>query len=225
MIGPNLDERVSPCSTFKVALSLIGFDAGVLKDAENPVWEFQEGYDDFLPVWRTPQCPRTWMKYSCIWYSQVLVAELGWERAAEYLALFGYGNETMSEGVAWVNGALEIAPREQVRFIQEMVAGRLPVSRHALEMTRTIAFLEELPGGWHLFGKTGWSGRGQGDRREHGWFVGWVEREGDFYPFAYLIREENIALGQRIPRVKRLLEEAGLIPNVIQKTILDCTEG
>ena len=51
-MGPHIQKRISPCSTFKMALSLMGYDAGILKDENTPVWDFQEGYDDWLP-WRT----------------------------------------------------------------------------------------------------------------------------------------------------------------------------
>ena len=75
-------------------------------------------------------------------------------------------------------------------------------------MTRAILFKEELAEGWKLFGKTGWSGSDitkDGKSLEHSWFVGWIEKEGNFYPFAYLIRDKTINLDQRIPRVRQLL--------------------
>ena len=56
-LGPNINKRMSPCSTFKIPLSLMGYDAEVLKDEINPTWDFQEGYDDWLVSWRAPQSP------------------------------------------------------------------------------------------------------------------------------------------------------------------------
>lgn len=38
------DKRYPPCSTFKIAISLMGFDAGILADASQPMWEFKPGY-------------------------------------------------------------------------------------------------------------------------------------------------------------------------------------
>ena len=49
--GPNIYKRVTPASTFKIALSLIGFDTGILENEISPVWDFQEGYDNFLETW------------------------------------------------------------------------------------------------------------------------------------------------------------------------------
>jgi beta-lactamase class D len=63
-LGPNINKRMSPCSTFKIPLSLMGYDAKILKDETNPTWDFQEGYDDWLVSSRAPQSPLSWMKYS-----------------------------------------------------------------------------------------------------------------------------------------------------------------
>ena len=81
-------------------------------------------------------------------------------------------------------------------------------------MTKAILFKEELPEGWKLFGKTGWSGSDiakDGKTLEHGWFVGWIEKDCYFFPFAYLIRAQKINLDQRIPRVKQLLVESNVM--------------
>jgi len=219
VLGPHMDEQVSPCSTFKIPLSLMGYDVGVLQDEENPTWDFQEGYDDFLETWKTPQSLQSWMKYSCVWYSKVLSLHLGLETIQNYLVSLEYGNHDMSGGLAnpgptdpaWINSSLKISPREQAAFIQKMVGGQLPLSNNSVQMTKVLLFKEELPEGWKLFGKTGWSGSiGRHDDKilELGWFVGWIEKGQRFFPFAYLIREKKINLERRIPRVKELLVDS-----------------
>jgi beta-lactamase class D len=217
--GLDINKRMSPCSTFKIPLSLMGYDASVLKDETNPIWDFQEEYDDWLPSWRVPQSPLSWMKYSCIWYSKVLSLKLGLRKIQNYLTSMEYGNQDASGGLVdpgplnpfWVNSSVKISPKEQVRFIQKMNRAELPISFSAIEMTKTILFKEELSEGWKLFGKTGWSGSDitkDGRTLEHSWFVGWIEKDHSFYPFAYLIRDKKINLDQRIPRVKQLLVES-----------------
>lgn len=221
-VGPNINKRISPCSTFKMTLSVMGYDAGILKDENNPTWDFQEGYDDWLAAWRTPQTPQSWMKFSCVWYAKLLSLQLGLEKMQSYLASFEYGNQDMSGGLVqpgpmnppWINSSLKISPKEQVDFIQKMITGKLSISSHAIQMTKVILFKEDLADGWKLFGKTGWSGSDiakDGKTLEHGWFVGWIEKDNKFFPFAYLIREQKINLDQRIPRVKQLLEESGVM--------------
>jgi len=224
-LGPGIHERISPCSTFKITLTLIGYDAGILKDEQSPIWDFHEGYDDWLESWRAPQTPKSWMQYSCVWYSKILSLRLGMERIQNYLSSIEYGNKDISGGlaepgrtnVAWINSSLTISPQEQVNFIQKMILEKLPISSSAIQMTKTLIFQEELPGGWKLFGKTGWSGSDiakDGISLEHGWFVGWIEKGEVFFPFAYLIRERKINRDQRIPRVKQLLIESNVIADV-----------
>lgn len=212
-MGPHNDERLTPCSSFKLVLSLMGFDAGILIDESSPTWFFSEGYDDFKESWKEPQTPRTWMKESCLWYSKVLALHLGEQKFQNYLDDFAYGNKDMSGGLTtfWVNSSLKVSPREQVAFLQKMLRGELSISKHAIEMTKSITFQDYFEGG-KLFGKTGWSGvfvDEEGKRAEIGWLIGWIEKDEAFYPFAYSIREgeKKIELSQRLPRVKQLLKE------------------
>jgi beta-lactamase class D len=52
-----LDKRYAPCSTFKIPLSLMGFDSGILVDEMHPVWPFKEGYVDWRDAWQQDQTP------------------------------------------------------------------------------------------------------------------------------------------------------------------------
>lgn len=217
VMGSHVEERLTPCSTFKIALSLMGFDSGILQDEKTPVWLFQEGYDDFLQSWKSPQTPQTWMKTSCVWFSRVLAGRLGMEKFQFYLARLGYGNQDASGGLtnAWLASSLKISPREQATFIHKILREEHPVSSYALSMTKQLLFLEDLPSGWKLFGKTGLS-KSTGlldDKNELGWFIGWIEKGNHAYPFAYAILENKITPQQRVPRVKQLLAES----NVLQR--------
>lgn len=211
-MGPHLHERITPCSTFKIALGLMGFDSGILVDETTPTWQFQEGYDDFLESWKDPQTPQSWLKTSCVWYSRVLATHLGVKKFQNYLAIMQYGNQDISGGLhcAWLSSSLKISPIEQAEFIQRMIAAKLPISNHAIHMTKKLLFVGEMAGGWKLFGKTGWTGSTNkpDGKNEWGWFVGWIERDDGFFPFAYNICDLEIDLAQRIPRVKQLLEES-----------------
>lgn len=215
-LGNQINEQITPCSTFKIVLSLMGYDAKVLQDLQNPVWEFHKGYDDFLESWKTSQTPQSWMKNSCVWYSKVIAHELGMEKVKTYLALLKYGNQNMSSGLkkAWLSSSLKVSPKEQVFLIQKLVQEKLPLSLHAMQMTKSLLFLEDLPDGWKLFGKTGWGDLTHEldpNNIEVGWFVGWVEKDNQFFPFAYNIREKKINLPKRIPRVKELLKKSSIL--------------
>jgi beta-lactamase class D len=221
-----LRQRIAPNSTFKIALSLMGFDAGILLDEENPTWaEFEE--DEERDVCRQPLTPSTWMHHCCVWYSQSLTRRLGMDRFQSYVDAFGYGNQDLSgnsgldDGLirAWINSSLTISCEEQIRFLQKMVEGRLPVSEYALAMTRNILFIEDLGNGWSLFGKTGvgkeWLVQAAPGLENHysGWFVGWVENGDRRYFFALLLRgQPQIPVVQeRWEIAKGYLAQAGVL--------------
>ena len=55
----------SPNSTFKIPLSLMGFDSGFLKDETHPSCSLPEGWDPYINVCKSDHNPRTWMRDSC----------------------------------------------------------------------------------------------------------------------------------------------------------------
>lgn len=218
--GPGIEERVTPASSFKIVLSLMGYDVGILQDEQTPIWHFQEGYDNFLESWRQSQTPQTWMNQSCIWFSKIIALQLGLETIEQYLSSFEYGNQDFSAGMilpgsinpAWVSSSLKISPKEQVQFIQKMIREKLPISSNAIQMTKNLLFKEEISQGWKLFGKTGLGSAvdENGKNLKVRWFVGWVEKGENFFPFSYLLQEHEIDALQTVPRVKQLLEESNL---------------
>ncbi len=154
-----------------------------------PVWPFKEGYDDFRDAWKEDQTPKSWMKESCVWYSQVLTKQLGMKKIQDYVTKFDYGNQDLSgdkgknNGLtnAWLSSSLEISSLEQVAFLEKMLSGKLLINAHAIRMTKNILFVEELKNGWKLYGKTGMGPLLSGDRTkkleiDHGWFIGWIEK-------------------------------------------------
>lgn len=200
--------RVSPCSTFKIVLSLMGFEEGILKDGENPCWFFKKGYDDALPIWRQSQTPCTWMVRSCIWYSKLLALEIGFEKFNAYVKKIGYGNQdTMGDAGknnglthCWLSSSLKISPAEQLIFLKKLVRLKLPFSRRAHLQTWNLLDLGMLDGtDWKLYGKTG-SGHHEG--KKHGWFIGWLEKENIRLFFVFCDLEEKPQEGYVSVRLK-----------------------
>ena len=197
----NCDERMSSASTFKIAISLMGFDSGIFTSPEAPKWPFQEGYVDWSPKWRQDTTPKSWMRDSVVWYSQLATEQLGQERFAAYVDTFGYGNRDvsgdkgMSNGLtnAWLSSSLQISPVEQVDFITRMITGKLPVDQFSVEQTKALMKVKEPIDGWTVYGKTG-AGLpfGEDDKRLKGkpfsWYVGWAENETRTIVFAQLLR-------------------------------------
>ncbi len=183
------DRRVTPASTFKVPLAVMGFDSGFLIDSESPALPFVPGYPDWIGAWKQDTGPARWMRESVVWYSQQIAKALGAERLTAYARRFGYGNADFSgdpgqdNGLerAWISSSLLVSPREQAAFIGKLLGRSLPVSADAIEKTRMIVESHAAADGWTIWGKTGsaYPRRPDGsfDRtRGWGWFAGWAAR-------------------------------------------------
>jgi beta-lactamase class D len=197
--------RVTPASTFKIPLSLMGFDAGILTDANNPALPFKEGYADWGGEnWKQPTTPLNWMKYSVVWFSQQITATLGVERLSQYAQAFDYGNADFAGDPgkdnalerAWISSSLKIAPVEQIVFLRNLINRSLPVQPHAVDMTMAIVESWKTSGGWVVSGKTGSAYPRRADQsfdraKGWGWFVGWAEHDGRVIVFARLNQDEQ----------------------------------
>ena len=197
--------RVTPASTFKIALSVMGFDAGFLKDAHHPDFPYQNGYADWGGAdWKQPTDPTRWLKYSVVWYSQLMTHALGARRFQDYVAQFGYGNADVSgdpdrnDGLdrAWIGSSLKISPFEQTAFLSKLVTRQLPASQHAMAATSEIIETRPASDGWTLHGKTGTAfprkPEGSNDiEHGYGWYVGWAVRDRRTLAFARLDQDES----------------------------------
>ncbi len=208
--GKQVDKRLAPACSFNIAISLMGFEEGIIQNEEEPVWSFQEGFDDSLEVWKKDHNPTSWMKNSVVWYSRLIAKQLGAETMQHYLTLFQYGNEDLSGGhkTAWIRSSLKISPREQMLFMKKIAERDLPLSDHTYNMTRAILFKEEFHEGWKLFGKTGLNGfvDEEGHLKKVGWLVGWIEKGDKKGYFAYNIQDSEIN-DNRLKRVEQLILE------------------
>lgn len=178
------DVRSAPMSTFKLAISLMGYDAGILEDEHAPVLPFKAGYVDWRAEWKQDIDPTQWIALSVVWYSQQITLRLGAARFSEYTHRFKYGNEDVSGGLdkAWLNTSLKISPREQIAFLGCLVRRELGVSARAYEMTANISLARNLGNGWTVHGKMGAGGYGKDGKV--GWYVGWAEKNGRTITFA-----------------------------------------
>ncbi len=197
-------ERVTPASTFKVAISLMGYDSEFLKDEHSPALPFHKGYPDWSPAWRQTTDPSNWIKHSVVWYSQQVTQALGETRFQNYVIAFHYGNEDVAgdpgkhDGLtrAWLSSSLKISPLEQLTFLGDVANRQLPLSPHAYDMTSRITEIAVLPNGWHVHGKTGTGSPPTPDgtydgAHAYGWFVGWATKGSRTLVFARLIQNET----------------------------------
>lgn len=182
------DKAFAPQSTFKFPLAVMGYDAGVLKDATTPQWSYRA-------EWKRPKReqksvnPTIWETDSIVWYSQEITRKLGQRKFADYVRGFGYGNADVkgipgqTDGLteSWLMSSLKISGDQQADFVRRFVTGKLPVSQAAVEKTRAIIPQFTAADGWQVHGKTGSgrmrdkAGKFEGDNWL-GWFVGWAEK-------------------------------------------------
>ncbi len=209
----------SPCSTFKIPLSLIGLDAGILKDAKTPQWKFKEKYLDgftfILDRWRQDHNPSMWLKNSCVWYSQKLTKKLGEESFQFYVSRLNYGNEDLSgdqeknNGLThcWLSSSLKISVSDQVNFLEDLYNEGLALSDFSQKVTKEMLFLEPLNEEWDLYGKTGGGHLLDEDGyHEMGWFVGWAQNKNRHIIFAYHIKDEEKQLSYPSIRAKEAVK-------------------
>lgn len=198
------DARVTPASTFNIAVSLMGYDSGVLEDEHTPVLPYRKGYPAWIPDWRAATDPARWIRYSVLWFAQQVTGRLGAARFQGYVDSFQYGNQDVSgdpgrnNGLSrsWLSSSLKISPVEQVAFLRKMVNRQLPLSDKAYDMTTRIMTAEVLENGWTIHGKTGTAlaslANGNDDASRHyGWYVGWASKGQRTIVFARMVLDSQ----------------------------------
>lgn len=214
--------RHPPCSSFKIAISLMAFNEGLLINEFKPELPFKKGYADTLDVWRHAQTPASWIKNSCVWYSQLLTTDMGMDKFQLYVNRLHYGNQNLTgdpgknNGLtrAWLSSSLKISPKEQLEFIEQLYQETLAVNGYAQEQTKHLLFIETLPNGWKLYGKTGSGTKvkadgSHDDARQFGWFIGWLEKD-----------QKHISFVQYIEDTQKEKTYAGLRAKTIAKSKL-----
>ena len=195
-------ERISPESTFKIALSLMAFDKKIIN--QNTVFKW-DGVDRGLSTWNQNQTPYSWLKNSAIWVSQQITPMINKNNINYYLKVFHYGNQDFTGDLdknngltsAWLSSSLKISGNEQMVFLKNLIANKLPVSQEAMRDTKSNMYLETLDNGWKLYGKTGTgfktiSSIDGKNPLQSGWFIGFIEKENKTYIFILNFSDINI---------------------------------
>jgi bla regulator protein BlaR1 len=101
--------RKTPCSTFKIANTLIALETGV---ASGPDFRLKwDGTHHQIEVWNRDHSLRSAFSVSCVWYFQELARRVGLEPYQKFLPAIGYGNADVSGGLTqfWLQTSLEIS--------------------------------------------------------------------------------------------------------------------
>lgn len=181
----NCRQEYAPASTFKVPLSLMAFDAGVLKD-ESTLFPWNKKHH-MIESWNKDHTAASWMRDSVVWYSQVITPKLGQKKITKYLQDFKYGNADMTGGLKWawltpsasqeekVTTSLKVSAYGQLEFWEKFWRESLPVSPHAIAVTKKILVSDISEKSSLLQGKTGSGYIDDSSKLRLGWFVGHVK--------------------------------------------------
>jgi beta-lactamase class D len=202
------EARFAPASTFKIANSLIALETGVVHD-ENEIIPYG-GKPQPIKAWEKDMGLREAIKVSNVPVYQEIARRVGMARYEQWLAGLDYGNRQLGTVVDrfWLDGPLAISAVEQARFAARLGQGTLPASERAQAIVRDILQLETVDGAV-LFGKTGWL---TSHSPKIGWWVGWIERNGEVVAFALNIDMATVDdAPKRIAIGKALLVKLGVL--------------
>ena len=142
-----------PASTFKIAISLMGFDSGVLRDEHTPYLPYKAGY----AAWQSVLAPRHRSGRLAARIGRLVFGASdgrGWAPHAvrSYVQAFDYGNRGLASvpgvddaiALSEVSPTLKITPIEQTVFLRKLVNRSLPLSAHAYDMTARLLKAETL---------------------------------------------------------------------------------
>ena len=208
--APRNSTAFPPASTFKIFNSLIALETGVIRDEVAVLtWD---GIDREFSEWNRDTNLRQAYKYSAVWFYQVLARKIGHERMNNFINQIGYGNRQIGTKEAidkfWLEGPLQITPKEQIELLRRLHRGDLPFSKRTIDLVKDIMVFEQTPD-YVIRAKTGWVRQ---VTPEVGWFVGYLERNKNVYFFATNIDIRNPNdLAARIEITRRSLKDLGLL--------------
>lgn len=199
-----------PASTFKIFNSLVALETGVIaNDVAILTWD---GIQREFPTWNQDTNIRQAFRNSTVWFYQVLARKIGYERMEKFIKQVGYGNRQIGTPEQidrfWLEGPLQITPKQQIEFLQRLHSQDLPFSQRTLDLVQDIMIYERTPN-YILRAKTGWAAR---FTPGIGWFVGYLEQNNNVYFFATNIDiRNNDDLAARIEVTRRSLKALGLL--------------
>ncbi|UXC39250.1 class D beta-lactamase [Cupriavidus gilardii] len=207
--APRAKTRMVPASTYKIPNSLIAFETGVVADPDQ-VQPYGGGKTRF-PQWQRDMNLREAIAMSNVPVYQGVARRIGMQRMQTWVDRVDYGNRELGKQVDqfWLRGPLAISAVEQTRFLARLAQQQLPASRLSQQWVREILKVES-GGDYALFAKTGWA---MDAGLNHGWWVGWVERNGGVFTFALnmdLQREELAP--KRLTIARAMMVELGALP-------------
>jgi beta-lactamase class D len=201
------DQRAAPASTFKIVLALIALETGKLSSADEVIKWDGHSFPN-RPEWQRDMQLGEAMRSSSEPYFRTLAARIGHAELEQWVGRLAYGNQRIGAdpSTAWIDGVLQISPREQFGFIERLRRGELPIgSQHVATVRESLLILD---GQTRVYGKTGTSAF-TSDRPGIAWLVGWVEQPGQSSR-SFVLQMNMRTMVDRTQRLKLSYELLGI---------------
>ncbi|MEG0134743.1 MAG: class D beta-lactamase [Cetobacterium sp.] len=204
------EQYYPPASTFKIFNSLIGLSTGAVKSVDEIFYHY-DGSKVFLESWKNDMSLKKAIKISQVPAYKQLARMIGLKNMQENITKLNYGNEKIGNKIDtfWLEGPLEITAIQQTELLAKLATKKLPYPK---DLQNSVCEIIELEKGkdWTLYGKTGWATAKLNP--SIGWFVGWVEQNGQIYSFAINMDIKNSSmLPKREEIAKKSLKILGLL--------------
>lgn len=184
VFGDHANERLNPCSTFKILNAMISLEEKVVKDEHEIIpWDKKIRRYDF---WNKDHSMATGISVSTVWFFQELARRVGAEKMHKWVSLVNYGNNDTSKTLSdfWLaDGSLKISAYEQSHFMAKLLKREQPFSKQVMDTTLQIITLEENAE-YRFGGKTGTCGG-------IGWFVGFKKTPTQTKAFTFMLKGEG----------------------------------
>ena len=191
-----------PASTFKIPNSIIALEIGVVEN-DSTLFKWN-GDERRLKVWEQDMTLKEAFHYSCVPCYQEVARKIGVRRMNEYLDKLDYGKmevDTTNIDMFWLEGESQINQYQQIEFLKRFYNSELPISKRTVTIMKKMIVIEENEN-YKLSGKTGWSIR---NGNNNGWFVGFVETNGNTYFLAKNVEPNQIFNMDLFPMIRKEL--------------------
>ena len=206
---PQAQQAYPPGATFKLFLSLVGFETGNIKTEGN------EGLDQIKTTWNHEHITKDPFQNSTVHYYDLLTEKIGKQDIKTWMDKVPYGNADTTGGIPgfWQTGGLKITADEQLDFLQKLYEHKLPFSEVNMDRVKGMMAMQDTLG-YSIKGKVGWA---EQDNQDIGWFVGYVETKDDTYFFVNCIQSSDPGNpyfeSARMDIVYKILQNMKVLPN------------
>lgn len=187
-------KRVSPDSTYKIAIALNSLEKAVItRDNNIKQW----GGEDYpFEEWNKNQDLFSAMKNSVNWYFQDLDRGIETKDIRKFLERVSYGNCSVgyNKDEYWLESELKISPMEQVEFLKGVYNNKFGLNQYNID---TVLETINIDNGF--YGKTG-TGMVNG-KITNGWFIGIINKNEKSYIFALRIEGNEGGTGGKAKNI------------------------